>query len=645
MQTGGDRGSPDPPVPPGSSTAALWSVATRYRPAAAVDEVAVPRPARQVRSGEGTVLPELPALARLHPEELVRDLVDRAQVLATTQSRLHGLLDAVVAIGYDLTLSEVLRRIATVACSLVDARYGALGVIGPDRALREFIHVGLDEEDRARIGDLPHGRGVLGLLIEDPRPIRLHDLGQHEQHFGFPAGHPVMRSFLGVPIRIRDEVFGNLYLTEKHDGVEFTAEDEDLVVALAAAAGVAIDNARLYEESRDRQRWLEAAAAVSTTLMSGVGGDRALQVVAAKAREMSGADLAAVVTPADDAEPATDLVVRVADGAHADAVVGRGLAAETSLPGQALRGGGAQIVDASSPDPGLWGAPVSAELGPAMVVPLGSPPHTAGVLVVANAVGGEPFTAAELQMLTAFSSSAAIALALAQAQEDRERLAVFEDRDRIARDLHDLVIQRLFATALSLQGVSRQVERPEARSRVERSIDELDATIREIRKSIFSLTAPAPGASLRAELMQATSSASPALGFEPTLRLQGPIDTTVPGGVAEQLCAVLREALSNVAKHASAGRVAVAVEVEDTSVVLRVADDGSGLRPGGRESGLANLRRRAADLGGELLLEAPDGGGTRLVWRVPLDGQPSDGERSASPPDVPLDGRVPDRQR
>ena len=254
--------------------------------------------------------------------------------------RTHGLLDAVLAVGTGLDLQTVLHRIVEAAVQLVDARYGALGVIDHGRLLSQFLTVGIDEETAAQIGSLPRGGGILGLLIDDPRPLRLHDLGEHRAAFGFPAHHPPMRSFLGVPIRVRDEVFGNLYLTEKVGGADFDDEDERVVLALATAAGVAIENARLYDEVRHRERWLQASAEVTTALLSGAETEDVLHLVAARARDLAEADFAAIVLPLGDS-----LVIEVANGAAAERVTGKRIDPQASLIGDAFRGGSTVAID------------------------------------------------------------------------------------------------------------------------------------------------------------------------------------------------------------------------------------------------------------------------------------------------------------
>lgn len=361
------------------------------------------------------------------------------------------MLRAVLTVGSDLELSAVLRRIVEAATELVDARYGALGVLDESRTeLSEFITVGLDESERAEIGELPRGHGILGVLITDPKPLRLPDLREHPDSFGFPPHHPPMTSFLGVPLLIRGEAFGNLYLCDKAGGDAFTDIDQELVIALATAAGVAIDNARLHSR-------------------------------------------------------------------------------------------------------------------------------------VAN-------------------------------------LVVFEDRERIARDLHDTVIQRLFAVGLGLQGVVRLTEEPAVVARLESAVDELDTTVREIRSAIFELhSTRLVGSSVRQATLQLVAEASRTFGFEPSVRFDGPVDSSVDGSLADHLLAVVREALANVAKHAGATAVEVTISAIDATVVLVISDDGVGFDESALSggNGLGNMKARAAKLGGECSVEQRPEGGTLLRWAVP----------------------------
>jgi signal transduction histidine kinase len=363
--------------------------------------------------------------------------------------RLRGLVQAILILDAELHLPVVLRRIIEEGCALVDAQYGALGVLSEDgRALDQFVTVGLSSEEEQAIGPRPTGRGVLGTLIADDKPLRLPNTADSPDSYGTPEHHPTVTSFLGVPIRVHGEVYGNLYLTNKKTASEFSEDDEELVLALAVAAGIAIENARLHGLVRDR--------------------------------------------------------------------------------------------------------------------------------------------------------------------------ALTEDRDRIARDLHDSVIQRLFAIGLSLQGTARLVERPEAVMRIGEAIDKIDDTIRQLRKAIFDIELTINKEGLHPKILDLVHELRPVLGIHPQLSFSGPVDTVVTGMLAEEVLAVLREALTNVGKHARASQVVITVAVGD-EVRLVVADDGQGMSAGSSAGlGLRNMRQRAERLGGKVELGTSREGGTRLTWHVPI---------------------------
>jgi signal transduction histidine kinase len=505
---------------------------------------------------------------------------------------------------------------------LADARYGALGLIGEGGRLAGFVPVGLDDAQISQIGHWPRGEGLLGLLISDPVPLRLADIAAHPASAGFPAGHPVMRSFLGVPVRVRGEVFGNLYLTEKAGGGPFTADDEAVVAALGAAAGVAIENARLYDDSRRQQRWLQASGEVTTRLLSGTDPAEVLAALAAQALELSGADLALVALPEEgDSGP---LVIEYADGEGAEAARGLVLPAGQSLSGQVLATGEAQTAEDFAADERVAAAARAAlgHIGPAVVFPLGAPGNVRGVFTIGRQHGQPPFPSAATEVVASFAAQAGVALELAERRRDAERLLVFEDRDRIARDLHDQVIQRLYAAGMSLQATMPMMGRPEAAKRAQQVVDAMDEAIADIRRAIFSLHARGQDTppSLRAQIVALADEMTPLLGFAPSVRLGGGLDHQVTAGQAEQLLTVLREALSNAARHARASRVEVSVEA-GADLALQVTDDGTGIPPGGRRSGLASMAERAIQLGGTMHTgpaDDGDGTGTALEWRIPL---------------------------
>lgn len=560
----------------------------------------------------GTIRPQL------HFDDLLAELQVRLDTIRTTRDRMHALLDAVLTVGSDLDLPTVLRRIVNAAVLLVDAQYGALGVTGRDNQLSQFITVGIDEDTHKAIGPLPSGHGILGLLIRDQRVLRLADLNEHPAAYGFPRGHPPMRTFLGVPVRVRSEVFGNLYLTEKRGGGQFDSTDESVLQALAAAAGVAIENARLYQAARQGEQWQRASAEVTTLLLSGADPDDVLPLIAERARQLTGAAGATILLPhGGDA-----LLVEVACGVNADSARGTREPIAATVSGHTFRTGKSQNLAGSSADGPVSPAPGDgAPRGPLLVAPLVSRGTVQGVLSVANEIGGAPFSDGDLSMLEAFAGHAAVALELATQQRATERLRLFVDRDRIARDLHDLVIQRLFACGMQLESATRLMESPQAVDKVHDVVEHLDETIVEIRSTIYALQ-PAERsspASLRTRLLAAIDEAGGLLGYGPTIRFDGLIDTRVPPALGEHLLAVLRESLSNVARHADSGQARVSVVVSDHDVTLTVTDDGIGMPAGGRRSGLLNLAERAAAMQGTFNARALDGGGTQAIWTAPLD--------------------------
>ncbi|MBB4703269.1 GAF domain-containing protein [Sphaerisporangium siamense] len=436
-------------------------------------------------------------IPRTRLDELLSELRVRLDAVLATRDRVHALLDAVVAVGRDLDLETVLRRIVETAATLAGARYGALGLV-EGGTLARFLPTGLTEDEIAAVEHWPHGLGLLGLLIKEPRPLRLPRIAGHPESYGFPPGHPPMGAFLGVPIRVRGELFGNLYLTEKRGGGPFEEEDEAVVVALATAAGVAIENARMYEETRAREAWLCASAEVTTSLLSGSDPRDVLTLLARRAREMAGADVAAVLLPVAGGER---LRVVIADGVALEDIAAAEIAVDGSLSGRAFSGGEPVVV--TGLDESEIPAVVSGRMriGPAIAVPLGATGAVRGVLSLGRRSGRVPFDPGHARMLGSFAGQAAIALELAEAREDAERLGLLEDRDRIAKDLRDVVIQRLFAVAMTLMSTIRLVDDPEAASRLRHAVTDLDITIDHIRTTVFALHSPpeppAPSLTLR----------------------------------------------------------------------------------------------------------------------------------------------------
>ena len=558
-------------------------------------------------------------LPRLRLDELLEELQVRIEAVRGTRDRLQGLLEAVLSVGRELDLAQVLRRIVEAAVVLVDAEYGALGVIGQQQKLAQFIPVGVSDEVWAAIGDLPSGHGLLGELIRHPEALRLTDLSEHRASSGFPPHHPPMSTFLGAPILVRETVFGNLYLTEKRGGGEFDPEDEAVLSTLAVAAGVAIENARLYGEVRLRERWLEAGAEITSGLLSGVAEAEVLEVMLERAREITGADLGVVDLVV---EGSSDLRGAFALGQHAETHRGLVLPREGTFAGAALSAGTLVSTADVRKDPRITYGPDRWEgLGPAVAVPMGTREGMRGVLMLARGAGRAPFTEVETAPLLGFAGQAALAMELAERRRDTEQVSLLEDRDRIARDLHDLAIQRLFATGMTLQSAQRFVQHPQASERLGRAVDDLDTTIKIIRSTIFGLRAhETPSAGLRIRTVRALEEAAQVLGFTPALRMEGLIDVDVSAALAEDALAVLGEALTNVARHAQATAVEVGLVVREGHLRLSVSDNGIGMGAAtDRRSGLRNLEERAELLGGQLKVTgSQEIGGTRLAWRAPL---------------------------
>ena len=493
------------------------------------------------------------------------------------------------------------------AIELVDARYGALGVRGEDHELTEFIYEGISEDQRREIGPLPEGRGVLGVLIEDPKPIRLNDIRLHPASVGFPANHPPMRTFLGVPVRTRDKVFGNLYLTEKVTGQPFSEDDEVLVQALAAAAGIAIDNARLYEQSEARQSWIAATRDIGTELLGGTKPAAVFRLVADETLKLTGADRVVVGVPLDDDAPAAE-VDTLALAATAGSPVGiESIPVREGPVGTAFRLGTPQRIDHLEFD---------GSGGPALVLPLRATDTVAGVLVAVRRAGAPSFTAEQLDMAAAFADQAAVAWQLASSQRRMRQLEILADRDRIARDLHDHVIQRLFAVGLSLQGTIPRARSAEVQQRIAGNVDDLQGVIQEIRTAIFDLHGAPAGATRLRQRLDAVVTQFSGAGLHTTTQFVGPLSVVDPA-LADHAEAVLLEAVSNAVRHSGATELTIRVTVDD-DLGIEVADNVCVIECATTESGLANLRDRAAASGGRLVVENRCGGGTVLRWTAPL---------------------------
>jgi signal transduction histidine kinase len=537
-----------------------------------------------------------------------------------------------MAVNAGLDLGEVLTRIVRSACELVDAKYGALGVLGPDgEHLVEFVTRGLTPDEHEAIGELPRGHGVLGLLIRDPRPLRLDNLADHPDSYGFPPNHPPMGSFMGTPVLIRDQVFGNLYLTEKIGATGFTAEDEAILVALAAAAGIAIDNARLFERTRRQRQWMATTGEVSQMLLEGRDEATAMAYLAHQARALSRAELAVVALYDENA----DLVVCAADtdaasdtdapaeGAPTASGASQGLVLE-DLRWQHLVAGRSPLLvltrEGEQADATLAGAirglATTDPHGPTALLPIAIGTDEVGVLAIAWTPDAEPIVSDLLELLVPLTHQLALALVAARNQHARSQVALLEDRDRIARDMHDHVIQRLFATGLSLQATSRVPVAAPVRARLDDAVEALDEAIRDIRHTIFELHREKAPTDLRKEIEDLLRAAEDGLGFVPELTIDGPLSSLTVELEAD-LVAVIREAVSNVARHARATGVWVSVVVRRT-LTITVSDNGIGIDPSAARSGLANLRARADKHGGSLSVDPNTPHGTVLTWAADI---------------------------
>lgn len=516
-----------------------------------------------------------------------------------------GLIEAMLAVTAGLDLEQTLKTIVHTAMRLVDARYGALGVTATEpgpRTLERFVYEGIDDVTRDLIGPLPAGHGVLGLLFDTPEPVRIENLSQHPVSVGFPANHPPMRTFLGVPIRIRDQVFGNLYLTEKLGGATFSADDEVLVLALAGAAGIAIENARLYQAAHTRQVWIEATRDISTNLLAGDDSAAVHRQLVAQAAGLTGSAYCALLVPGN---MGGELVVTATT--------------DESLLGQVVPVDGTAIGRTFTERIPLRTKKFSelGEAGAALILPLREPAATIGVLVCVSSAE-HAFTADQLEMMAAFADQTGLALHLAAVQSRAvatlRQLDVLSDRDRIARDLHDHVIQRLFAIGLSLQG-ARRGESPDTPRRISGALDDLQEVVQEIRTAIFDLHGGSV-TRLRQRLEEAVGRMTADSSVRASLHVSGPL-SVVEATLADHAEAVVRETISNVVRHAHASTVTVDVTVDD-NLTIAVTDDGQGISDGGTRSGLANMAARAEECGGVLHIAPGPAGGTTVTWTVPL---------------------------
>jgi signal transduction histidine kinase len=543
-----------------------------------------------------------------------------ANTVGFTRDRMDVLLGAVLSVSSGLDLDATLERIIWAAKDLVDAGYGAFGVVDHAGMLSRFIPVGVDDATRVMTGPPPTGHGMLGAVNEDDKPLRLNDLTRHPSSVGFPAYHPPMRTFLGVPVRARGEVVGRLYLTEKAGGQDFTDDDESIVQALAGVAGMVIDNARQDRQARHQQRWLAATSEVTAALFddADAGTGDALRLIASRARDLTAAEYTLIAVPADPGPGAagtTELTVAVGVGAGIVRLTGLRIPVRGSTTGAVFTDHLPRNVPHLAFD---LAAGLGSDFGPALALPLGIEDPLTGVLITVRVPGSPGFADDELHLMSAFADQAALALHHAQTRATRRELDILADRDRIARNLHDDVIDRLFMVGLALTGIQRRVKPAELAGRVTGQITELDNIIRDIRAAIFDLhTAPGAQRHLRTQLNSTITELTGDTDLRTAVRMSGPLHT-VPDHLAQHADAVIREGISNTVRHARAHELTITVGVNDDELTITITDDGIGTPPNTARGGLRNLTQRATQANGHCHITHPETGGTSLTWSAPI---------------------------
>lgn len=560
------------------------------------------------------------AFAGLGQRGLVGQMHQQLDELLAARDQMELLLRVIVEIGSDLDLDATLRRIVRAAKDLTHAPYGALAVRDSDGALISFIHDGIDADTAGRIGHLPVGKGLLSVSLLDTPALRLDDLTRHPAAVGFPKHHPAMQAFLGVPITIQGRVFGSLYLTHDQPGRVFSESDEVAARALAMAAAVAIDNAQLFERERMAVKWMEASRQITTALLSSPeSGVSSLELIAERARSVTDAEQAIVLVPVDADLPADEidtLVISAAVGRNASEVIGQRIPVDNSTSGGVFRSGEPLITESLD-------YPIRAftDVGQrsAILMPLRARDEVAGVIAVARGAERPPFDDTYLDLIRDFAAHAGLALMLASSREHSRQLALLAERERIAHDLHDHVIQRLFAAGMDLQGTVARAASPEVAERLNRTLDDLQNIIEEIRTTIFQLKSPSEHETgLRNRIQQVVAHLTENRDIVTTVRMHGPTTTTVDGELAEHAEAVTAEAVSNAVRHSGASRLTVDVNVDDM-LTLDIIDNGSGIPADNpRRSGLANMVHRAEQVGGHCEISNQAAGGTRVHWTAPL---------------------------
>jgi len=538
--------------------------------------------------------------------------------MSEPRDRKDVLLEAGLALASELSLPMVLQRIVDLAAEVTDARYGALGLIGAGGDLVDFITTGISVKQRRAIGALPHGRGLLGLLIREPRIVRVAEIRSHPDSVGFPPNHPPMTSFLGAPVQAIGRVYGNIYLADKRSAPEFSEDDERSLHILATQAGVAIANASLYQESVRRERWLEALREISGHILEGADANTVLNSIAEHARDLAGADAASILTTT--ASPG-NLVVAAAVGAYAPKVRKQSVPAAESIAGGVIQTGKVLHTDDASTHARAYQPIIRlGHVGPAIFVPLRVRGRSTGTLMVANLKGGRLFDDATIRLVETFADQASVAIEYSRAQADVQRVGLMEERERIARELHDGIIQSLFAVGMGLQGTALLAGSPTTAARIDDAVDELDRVIRDLRNYIFGLR---PGILADRQLDQALQELGDDLQKRSGARVEVKVDAELAASLSSrshQIVQLTREALSNVARHAQAGRSSVRLAREGKVAVLVIEDDGVGFNADSESggNGLRNMRQRTEAMGGAMMVKSEAGKGTSLQMTFPV---------------------------